>query len=161
MGRTCDTPRKFQWLAMFCLNILPLARPAQVAKIQMLTTSSWIVTILLKSILKSLGLYQKKYFIYDSIAILFPYKLCATWQNRTFVNKGCILLKPYLLTVLLLIPFNKLSCPNPSGDWLLFQERKNDEWTDENSPLQGTKRLYWRKIVPKRNGKNSDGTKSK
>ena len=43
---------KIQCLAMFCLYTLPLARPAQ-AKIQMLTTSSWSVTILLKS----LGLY--------------------------------------------------------------------------------------------------------
>ena len=145
---------------MFCLYTLPLARPAQ-AKIQMLTTSSWIVTILLKSLLKSLGFYLKKYFIYDSIAILFPYKLFSTWQNRTFVNKGCILGKPYFPTVLLLIPFNKLSCSYPSGDWLLFQERKNDEWTDENSPLQGTKRLYWRKIVPKRHAENFDGTKSR
>ena len=41
---------------MFCLYTLPLARPAQ-AKIQILTTSSRIVTILLKSLLKSLGLY--------------------------------------------------------------------------------------------------------
>ena len=41
--------RKFQWLEMFCLYTLPLARPAQ-AKIQMLTTSSWIATILLKSL---------------------------------------------------------------------------------------------------------------
>ena len=40
---------------MFCLYTLPLARPAQ-AKIQMLTTSSRIVTILLKS----LGVYLKK-----------------------------------------------------------------------------------------------------
>ena len=38
---------------MFCLYILPLARPAQ-----MLTTSNRIVTILLKCFLKSLGLYQ-------------------------------------------------------------------------------------------------------
>ena len=44
---------------MFCLYTLPLARPAQ-PKIQMLTTSSWIVTILLKSLLKSLGLYLSK-----------------------------------------------------------------------------------------------------
>ena len=43
-------------------NALPLARPAQ-AKIQMLTTSSWIVTILLKSLLKSLGLYSPYQFI--------------------------------------------------------------------------------------------------
>ena len=43
---------------MFCLYTLPLARPAQ-AKIQMLTTSSRIVTILLKALLKSLGLYKK------------------------------------------------------------------------------------------------------
>ena len=43
---------------MFCLYTLPLARPAQ-AKIQMLTTSSWIVTIFLKSLLKSLGLFKK------------------------------------------------------------------------------------------------------
>ena len=42
---------------MFCLYTLyVLARQAQ-AKIQMLTTSSQIVTILLKSFLKSLGLY--------------------------------------------------------------------------------------------------------
>ena len=37
---------KFQWLAIFCLYTLPLARPAQV-KIQMITTSSWTVKILL------------------------------------------------------------------------------------------------------------------
>ena len=146
---------------MFCLYTLPLARPAQAAKIQMLTTSSWICHNPFKIPFNNLRTLSKKYFIYDSIVILFPYKMCATWQNRTFVNKGCILLKPYLLTVLLLIPFNKSCCPNPSGDWLLFQERKNDEWTDENSPLQGTKRLYWRKIVPKRHGKNFDGTKSR
>ena len=42
---------------MFYFYTLPLARPAQ-AKIQMLTTSSWIVTILLNPLLKSLGLYQ-------------------------------------------------------------------------------------------------------
>jgi hypothetical protein len=41
---------------MFCLYTLPLARPAQ-AKIQMLTTSSWIFKTFLKSLLKSLGLY--------------------------------------------------------------------------------------------------------
>ena len=42
---------------MFCLcTLYVLARQAQ-AKIQMLTTSSQIVTILLKSFLKSLGLY--------------------------------------------------------------------------------------------------------
>ena len=41
---------------MFCLYTLPLARPAQ-AKIKMLTTSSPIVTILLKTFLKSLRLY--------------------------------------------------------------------------------------------------------
>ena len=40
---------------MFCLYTLALARPAQV-KIQMLTTSMRIVTIYLKSLLKSLGL---------------------------------------------------------------------------------------------------------
>ena len=34
--------KKNQWLAMFCLYTLPLARPAQ-AKVQMLTTSSCIV----------------------------------------------------------------------------------------------------------------------
>ena len=44
---------------MFCIYTLLLVRPAQ-AKIQMLTTSSWIVTILLKSLLKSLGLYLSK-----------------------------------------------------------------------------------------------------
>ena len=41
---------------MFCLYTLPLARPGQ-TKIQMLTTSSWIITILLKSLLSSLGLF--------------------------------------------------------------------------------------------------------
>ena len=45
---------------MFCLYALPLARLA-LAKIQMLTTSSWTVTILLKSLIKSLGL--KKMFM--------------------------------------------------------------------------------------------------
>ena len=45
---------------MFCICTLPLARPAQ-AKIQMLTISSWIVTILLKSLLKYLGLYLVMY----------------------------------------------------------------------------------------------------
>ena len=44
-------------IAMFCLYTLPLARPAQ-AEIQMLTTSSWIVKILLKSLLESWGLYH-------------------------------------------------------------------------------------------------------
>ena len=44
---------------MFCLYTLPLARLAQ-AKIQTLKTLSWIFTILLKPILKSLyrTLYQ-------------------------------------------------------------------------------------------------------
>ena len=46
-----------EYLAMFCLYTLPLVRPAK-AKIKMLTTSSWIVTILLKSLLKFLGLYE-------------------------------------------------------------------------------------------------------
>ena len=32
--------------------------------------------------------------------------MCVT-QKRTYVNKGCNLLNPYLLTVLLSIPFNK------------------------------------------------------
>ena len=41
---------------MFCLYTLPLPRPAQ-AKIQMLTASSRIVTILLKSFLKPLEIY--------------------------------------------------------------------------------------------------------
>ena len=53
----CAEERKFQWLAMFCLFTLPLVRPAK-AKIQMLTMSSQIVTILLKSLLKFLGLYR-------------------------------------------------------------------------------------------------------
>ena len=48
---------KISTLAMFCLYTLPLARPAQ-AKIQMLTASSWVVTILLKFLLKSLELYK-------------------------------------------------------------------------------------------------------
>ena len=52
----------YHWVAlkliqMFLTDMCALARPAQ-AKIQMLTTSSRIVTILLKSVLKSLGLYQ-------------------------------------------------------------------------------------------------------
>ena len=43
----CSTEKKkIQWLAIFCLYTLPLARPAQV-KIQMITTSSWTVKILL------------------------------------------------------------------------------------------------------------------
>ena len=54
----CAEWREFQWLAMFSLYTLPLARHTSV-KIQMLTTSSRIVTILLKSLLKSLGLYLK------------------------------------------------------------------------------------------------------
>ena len=41
-------------IAVVRLYTLPLARPAQ-AKIQMFTTSSQIVTTLLKSLLKSLG----------------------------------------------------------------------------------------------------------
>ena len=56
---------------MFCLYTLALVRPAQ-AKIQMLTTSSWIVKILLKSLLKSLGLFffgfeGTNYFLEDGI----------------------------------------------------------------------------------------------
>ena len=42
----------------FAFTLCHLARPAQ-ARIQILTTYSWIVTILLKSLLKSLGLYLK------------------------------------------------------------------------------------------------------
>ena len=53
---------KFQWLVIFCLYTLPLVRPAQ-TKIQMMTTSNWIVTIPSKSFLKSLGLY--KFFLDD------------------------------------------------------------------------------------------------
>ena len=45
------------WRSVKILYTLPLAKPAQ-AKIQTLTTSSRIVSILLKSFLKSLGLYQ-------------------------------------------------------------------------------------------------------
>ena len=49
----CAEKINFQWIAMFCLYTLPLARPAQ-AKIQMLTTSSRIVTILFKILFKNL-----------------------------------------------------------------------------------------------------------
>ena len=35
--------------------------------------------------------------------------MCVT-EKRIYVNKGCNLLNSYLLTVLLLIPFNKLPC---------------------------------------------------
>ena len=49
---TKKSGEKIQWLAMFCFSTLPLARPAQ-AKVQMLTTSSWSISILLKSLLKS------------------------------------------------------------------------------------------------------------
>ena len=38
---------------------------------------------------------------------MITYKKCVT-EKRTYVNKGYILLKPYLLTVLLSIPFYKL-----------------------------------------------------
>ena len=38
---------------------------------------------------------------------LFPYKKCGN-ENRTYVNKGCILLNSYFLKVLLSIPFDKL-----------------------------------------------------
>ena len=48
-GQSCIrkevTSYKIHTLAIFCLYTLPLAKPAK-AKIQMLTTSSWIVTIL-------------------------------------------------------------------------------------------------------------------
>ena len=41
--------------------------------------------------------------------ILFPYKKCVT-KKKTYVNKGCNLLNPYFLTVLLSIPCNKSPC---------------------------------------------------
>ena len=40
---------------------------------------------------------------------MLPYERCVT-EKRTYVNKGCNLLSPYVLTVLLSIPFNKLPC---------------------------------------------------
>ena len=54
---------------MFCLYTLPLARPTQ-AKIQMLTTSSWIVTILLKSLGLYVLCYKSAYVIYEWYLIL-------------------------------------------------------------------------------------------
>ena len=54
---------------MFCLYTLPLARPAH-AKIQMLTTSIRIVTIIFKYLLNSLGLYYQK----TNILFLIQYK---------------------------------------------------------------------------------------
>ena len=58
---------------MFCLYTLRLARPAQ-AKIQMLTTPRWIVTILLKSLLKSLGLYLMMEIIEITVCVPFMVK---------------------------------------------------------------------------------------
>ena len=53
MSKKCPTAQRFIRTEMTTYRIGTLARPAQ-AKIQMLTTSSWIVTILLKwSLLKS------------------------------------------------------------------------------------------------------------
>ena len=53
---------KISMTSNFCLYTVQLVRPAQ-AKIQMMTTSNWIVTIPSKSFLKSLGLY--KFFLDD------------------------------------------------------------------------------------------------
>ena len=58
---------------MFCLYTLPLARQAQ-AKIQTLTTLSWIFTILLKSILKILGLYLMMEIIEITVCVPFMVK---------------------------------------------------------------------------------------
>ena len=49
------------------------------------------------------------------LTILCPYQLCVT-QQKKYVNKGCNLLNPYLLTVFLSIHFNKLPC---SETWFL------------------------------------------
>ena len=68
---------------MFCLYTLPLARPAQ-AKIQMLTTSSWIVTILLKSLLKSLVLYELLLFpfnVYNPITVITYFQCSGIWYG--------------------------------------------------------------------------------
>ena len=51
------------------------------------------------------------FFIENIIAISnisFPYMYTLVTGNRTYINKGCNLLHPYLLTVLLSIPFDKL-----------------------------------------------------
>ena len=42
--------------------------------------------------------------------ILLPCNKCVS-QKRTYVNKGCTLLNPYVLMVLLSIPFDKLLLP--------------------------------------------------
>jgi hypothetical protein len=47
----------------------------------------------------------------QSRTIFWPYKKFVT-KKRTYVNVGCILLNPYVLRVLLSIPFNKLPWPN-------------------------------------------------
>ena len=55
-----------EWLAIFCFYTLPLAGPAQAIS-QMLTTSSRVVTILLKSF----GLYHrvKLYIVHNQIFV--------------------------------------------------------------------------------------------
>ena len=55
---------------MFCLYILSLARPAQ-AKIQMLKTSSGIVTILLKSLGRYWQLIEIQICFYDYVLITY------------------------------------------------------------------------------------------
>jgi len=55
----CAEQRKIQWLAMFCLYTLPLARPAQ-AKIQMLTAICSIVKLIPWNEVKLSHLYIKK-----------------------------------------------------------------------------------------------------
>ena len=74
----CDSAvsvqNKEKCLAMFCLYTLPLTRPAQ-AKTQMLTTSSWIVTMLLKPILKSFGLHSVNIIISCNVFLTFSFSV--------------------------------------------------------------------------------------
>ena len=58
---------------MFCLYTLRLARPDQ-AKIQLLATPSRILTILLKSLLKILGLYLMMEIIEITVCVPFMVK---------------------------------------------------------------------------------------
>ena len=77
----CDSAvsvqNKEKCLAMFCLYTLPLTRPAQ-AKTQMLTTSSWIVTMLLKPILKSFGLHSVNIIISCNVFLIFSCSVIMT-----------------------------------------------------------------------------------
>ena len=78
---------------------------------------------------------RKKYMYIEKMqlwTIFLPYKKCVT-EKKTYVNKGCNLLDPYLLTVLLSIPLNKLPWSIISG---VSQYRK--KWKGKNSEISPT-----------------------